>query len=132
MGSPGAPSSPFALHRRIAELDRQKEELKLEVSRRGIEWNENKLGGHGGALSDFFWIDRHKRGPPSTMDAERWSDVTFFGCSQLQLEIALLQGELRTERTRLLRHTCRLRELREAARTGPAQSRHKVRRRPYL
>ncbi|XP_051920420.1 pleckstrin homology-like domain family B member 3 isoform X2 [Hippocampus zosterae] len=76
-GSPGVLSSPSALHQRIAELDWQKEELKLE----------------------------------------------------LQLEIALLQGELRTERTRLLRHTRELRELQERARTGPAQSRQQERRR---
>ncbi|XP_019720901.1 pleckstrin homology-like domain family B member 3 isoform X4 [Hippocampus comes] len=77
VGSPGVAPSPSALPQRIAELDRQKEELQLE----------------------------------------------------LQLEIALLQGELQTERTRLLRHTRELRELRERARTGPAQSRQKERER---
>ncbi|KAM9806832.1 uncharacterized protein phldb3 isoform 1-T1 [Syngnathus typhle] len=73
VGSPRVVSSPSKLHQRIAELDQQKEELKIE----------------------------------------------------LQLEIALLRGELRTEKTQLLGHTRKLQELREPARTRPstAQSR---------
>ncbi|XP_057689454.1 pleckstrin homology-like domain family B member 3 [Corythoichthys intestinalis] len=46
---------------------------------------------------------------------------------ELQLEIALLQGELQTEKTQLLRHTCKLRELRERAQPKPGESRRKER-----
>ncbi|XP_077431555.1 uncharacterized protein phldb3 [Vanacampus margaritifer] len=76
VGSPRVVSSPSKVHQQIAELDQQKEELKIE----------------------------------------------------LQLEIALLQGELRTEKTQLLKHTCRLQELRERAQPRPSPSRHKLER----
>ncbi|XP_077453925.1 pleckstrin homology-like domain family B member 3 isoform X2 [Stigmatopora argus] len=51
---------------------------------------------------------------------------------ELQLEIALLQGELQTEKRQLLNHTCKLRELRrrrETPPTNPAQSQRKERQR---
>ncbi|XP_077383932.1 uncharacterized protein phldb3 isoform X2 [Festucalex cinctus] len=48
---------------------------------------------------------------------------------ELQLEIALLQGELHTEKTQLLKHTCKLQELRERAQPRPSESRHKERQR---
>ncbi|XP_061676860.1 pleckstrin homology-like domain family B member 3 isoform X3 [Syngnathoides biaculeatus] len=73
VGSPKVLLSPSKLQQRIAELDQQKEELKIE----------------------------------------------------LQLEIALLQGELETERTQLLRHTCKLQELREQAELKFGQSQQK-------
>lgn len=41
--------------------------------------------------------------------------------SQLQLEIALLQGELQTEKNQLLRHTQKLQALQQEARQGERQ-----------
>ncbi|XP_061633920.1 pleckstrin homology-like domain family B member 3 isoform X2 [Phyllopteryx taeniolatus] len=73
VGSPKVVLAPSKLQQRIAELDQQKEELKIE----------------------------------------------------LQLEIALLQGELQTERAQLLRHTCKLQELRERAQLKSGQSQQK-------
>ncbi|XP_061885837.1 pleckstrin homology-like domain family B member 3 isoform X2 [Entelurus aequoreus] len=68
MGSMKLWSSPSKLQQRIAELDQQKEELKIE----------------------------------------------------LQLEIALLQGELQTEKAQLLKHEQKLGELQQRAQTKPA------------
>ncbi|XP_061530124.1 pleckstrin homology-like domain family B member 3 isoform X2 [Phycodurus eques] len=75
VGSPKVVLAPSKLQQRIAELDQQKEELKIE----------------------------------------------------LQLEIALLQGELKTERAQLLSHTCKLQELRERAHLKSGQSQQKER-----